>query len=116
MAKEEGSAIDKSIGAVGSGSLMLLALLLIFDGIFGNIFSAVEGYSKSEAFGIVAAIPALTIAYMIGMMILTGSELFVMWWFPKSRDKERKNFALIAAARNDILTKQFEDIIRFRRV
>jgi hypothetical protein len=88
---------------------MLLALVLVFDGIFGNILSALERLTKSEAFGIVAAVPAVTVAYMIGIMILTGTELFVMSTNPNSRQKERNGFALIAAARNDVLTKQFEE-------
>src|SRR5689334_15006046 len=74
MAKE-GFAIEKSAGALVSGSLTILALLLIADGIFGKVFSTLEDYANGKSFAIVAAIPALTIAYIIGIMILTGSEL-----------------------------------------
>jgi hypothetical protein len=49
MAKEDESMIEKSAVAVSSGSLMLLALLLIADSKFGHVFRDLNNYVRSSS-------------------------------------------------------------------
>jgi hypothetical protein len=129
MAKADDSAIEKSALAVSSGSLMLVALLLAADGMFGSVFGYLNSWISSGLVTAVA-IPVLTVAYMLGIMVTTGSELAHKWsrtgkW-PGTRKggskyepgpylfKEQDVFEVVS--KNDMLLKQFDDLVRYRRI
>ena len=58
---------------------------------------------------------------MLGIMVMTGTEIAHIFLrgkkddlFPEYRFKEQDVFEVVA--KNDMLLKQFEDVIRYRRI
>jgi hypothetical protein len=63
----------------------------------------------------VAAVPVLTVAYMLGIIILTTHELLRSRLLGGDyRDKEQKVFDVVG--KNNMLLKQFDDVSRYRRI
>jgi hypothetical protein len=121
MAKAEESAIEKSAIAVSSGSLMLVGLLLIADASFGILVSDLKGLGEDlSGWTTVLAVPVLTVVYMLGIMVMTGSEIAPILFRHirhkqgEYRFKEQDVFEVVA--KNDLLLKQFEDVVRHRRI
>jgi hypothetical protein len=129
MDKPDASLIEKSAVAVSFGSLMLLTLLLIGDAISksGSVFLFLGTYAGTAAWGFAAAVPALTIAYMLGIMTMAISEL-IHTLSHRFRNKIRKGqtagrqylfkeeVVFELARDNDMLLKRLQDIIRYRGI
>jgi hypothetical protein len=77
VAKADEAIIDKSAVAVSSGALTLLALLLIVDATQkpGSVFDFLGKAGLSQAWGIAAAVPVLTVTYILGITMMVISEI-----------------------------------------
>ena len=64
-------------GSAGVGSLALLGIFLIVDSLHEGVFPTLEFYSKTATWGIVAAIPALAIAYVFGLLLIGAGGLLL---------------------------------------
>src|SRR4051812_27108001 len=62
-------------GPTGVGALCLLAVFLFLDGRAPDLFPTVETYAKTATWGIVAAVPVLVIAYVVGLFLAAGAEM-----------------------------------------
>lgn len=73
--------IEDITGFMGIGTLEILGIFFILDGISGFL-SFVEIYSKTAAWGIFVTIPILVIAYIFGLLTSIGMEIFLNKIFP----------------------------------
>jgi len=62
-------------GATGVGALALLGVFFCTDGLAPNTFPAVEFYAKTATWGVVVAIPLLSIAYVTGLLAIGAADV-----------------------------------------
>jgi hypothetical protein len=75
-------------GPAGVGAICILGVFLLLDGRSPNIFPTVEGYAKSTTWGVIAAIPVLVMAYVIGLFLNSMAVLAVQTVFQVSTTAE----------------------------
>ena len=93
------------------------------DARYGPIFGDLDKWVASPGWVTAVAVPVLTVAYMLGIMIMTATELFEtrILRFLHFVD-EMGNYLYIeqdvfdAISKNGMLLKQFEDVARYRRI
>jgi hypothetical protein len=64
-------------GPAGVGVLGILGVFLFFNGRGPDLFPTVETYAKTATWGIVAAVPVLVIAYVLGLFLISGAALAI---------------------------------------
>ena len=60
-------------GATGVGALCVLGVFLVLDGRAPELFPTLETYAKTATWGIVAAVPVLAVAYVVGLLAIAGT-------------------------------------------
>lgn len=75
--KDAADALGSVAGATGVGTLCLLALFLFLDGRASGLFPTFEQYAKTATWGIVAAVPFLAIAYVVGLAVMNAGSAAV---------------------------------------
>jgi len=58
------------------GSICLLGLFLMVDAPT-NLFMFVEGYAKTAMWGILFAFPTVVLAYLLGLIAITGADAVI---------------------------------------
>lgn len=64
-------------GPMGVGAICMLGVFLFLDGQSPDLFPTVETYASSATWGVVAAIPILVMAYVLGLCLSSAGTLFV---------------------------------------
>ncbi|MBG6077985.1 hypothetical protein [Polaromonas sp. CG_9.11] len=113
--KVEGT-IEKFALAVAIGSLLLLGAFLIVDSITDGFLEEFEKYSGSNAWAVVAAIPAVTFAYILGAFVQVLSDLAIRRMSPKAEDEEWQVLERLARAESETLTSQYDEIRRAKKL
>jgi hypothetical protein len=85
------------VGPAGVGALAMLSIFLFLDGRAPGLFPTVETYAKTATWGIVAAVPLLVIAYVIGLFMISGMEIGVGIVFQQGFDRDAVDLAQIAS-------------------
>jgi uncharacterized membrane protein (DUF485 family) len=114
--KPESNSIEKFAIAVAVGSVLILAGFLIVDAFSNDFLPQFTTYAGSNAWPVVAAIPALTFAYIVGAFMLVIADFFFQKFNPVGREKEWLTLEALARAKNELLNRQFEDLVRTKRV
>lgn len=94
MAKDS---IASVAGPAGVGAICMLGVFLFFDGLAPALFPTVEIYAKTATWGIVAAVPVLVMAYVVGVFLISGAELAVQLTFGPRFEQEAADIARLAA-------------------
>ncbi len=113
--KVEG-AIEKFALSVAIGSLLMLGLFLIVDARFDGFLKAFETYSASSSWTVIAAVPAVTIAYILGSFVQVLSALVVQRVAPVAQVEEWQALEHLARSGNGILAVEFEEIRRSKKL
>lgn len=113
--KVEG-AIEKFALAVAIGSLFLLSGFLIVDATTDGFLAEFEKYSKSPAWAVVAAVPAITLAYILGAFIQVISDEIVRKISPSAQLEEWQALESLARSKNEILASQYEELRRSKKL
>jgi hypothetical protein len=72
------------------------------------LFPTVETYAKTATWGIVAAIPVLAIAYVIGLTLITASSFALRGTFGPTLMEEAADAARVSALEKDsVLAKEY---------
>lgn len=79
--KDATDAVGSVARATGVGTLCLLALFLFLDGRAPNLFPTFEEYAKTATWGIVAAVPVLAIAYVVGLAVMNAGNALISLFF-----------------------------------
>lgn len=94
--KDAADALGSVAGATGVGTLCLLALFLFLDGCAPKLFPTFEQYAQTATWGIVAAVPVLAIAYVVGVAIMNAGGTAVRMTFGPTLDAEIGDAARLA--------------------
>jgi hypothetical protein len=65
-------------GATAIGALVLVDLALVANSFADNLFPVINIYSKSPTWGIVVAIPLVSLAYLLGVLSIGAAELLLI--------------------------------------
>jgi len=84
-------------GPAGVGAICILGVFLFLDGRAPELFPTVETYAKTATWGIVAAVPVLVMAYVLGLFLISGAELAVQFTFGPGFEREAADIARLAA-------------------
>jgi len=84
-------------GPAGVGALFMLGVFLFLDGRAPNLFPTVEVYAKTATWGIVAAVPVLVMAYVLGLFLIAGAVLVVQHTFGPSFESKAIDIARFAS-------------------
>lgn len=113
--KVEG-ALERFALAVAIGSLFILGAFLIIDAQFDGFLGEFEKYSGSSSWTAVAAVPAVTFAYILGAFVQLLADLVVRQVSPKAQEEEWLALERLARSQNEILASQFEDLRRSKKL
>lgn len=83
-------------GPTGVGALCMLGVFLILDGRAPSLFPTVEEYAKSATWGVVAAVPILVMAYVLGLFLTSAAVIAVHAFVGPGADAEAVDLARIA--------------------
>src|SRR6185436_12363728 len=105
-------------GATGVGALCILGVFLFLDGRAPTLFPTIEEYAKTATWGVVAAIPVLAIAYVIGLVLITASCFAVRGVFGPSLPNEAADTARVSlvAIKESVLTQEYLQLKQERDV
>jgi hypothetical protein len=109
------SSIDKFAIAVAIGSILGLGAFLIADSFAPGFSNTLEEFSKDHVWGVIA-IPAITFSYIVGAFMMIIADNLFQTIAPKIYEEEWRLVGLLAAAKNEFLTRQFEDLMRTKRI
>jgi len=84
-------------GPAGVGSLCILGMFLALDGHAPAIFPTVEEYAKSATWGVIAAVPVLVIAYVLGLFVSSVAVLAVQSVYGVGTAAETADIVAIAS-------------------
>jgi hypothetical protein len=79
------------------GALCMLGVFLVLDGRAPSLFPTVEGYAKSATWGVVAAVPILVMAYVLGLFLSSAAVLAVHAFAGPGIEAEATDLARIAS-------------------
>jgi hypothetical protein len=96
-------------GATGVGALCILGVFLLLDGCAPTLFPTFEEYAKTATWGVVAAVPVLAIAYVIGLVLITASCFAVRGSFGPSLLDEATDTARVShvSAKDSVLAQEY---------
>jgi hypothetical protein len=96
-------------GATGVGALCILGVFLLLDGRAPALFPTLEEYAKTATWGVVAAVPVLAIAYVIGLVLITASCFAVRGSFGPSLLDEATDTARVSSvsAKDSVLAQEY---------
>ena len=94
----------------------MLGIFLILDGRAPNLFPTVEFYAKTSTWGIVAAIPVLAVAYVLGLLLIgCSSLLFKAIPFVNSAG-EITDLIKIGRTDNSAITKRYFQLLHDQEI
>jgi hypothetical protein len=82
-------------GPAGVGSLCILGVFLVLDGVQPDVFPTVEEYAKTTTWGVIAAVPVLVIAYVLGLFFNSIATLAVQVAFGVSAAEETSDIVRV---------------------
>jgi hypothetical protein len=95
---------------------LLLGLFLIVDARADTFLGTFGLYSASHSWGVVAAIPTLTVTYILGAFTMVISELVFLRTSPKAHRAEWLALERLAHRDSELLNYEFGDIKRTKRL
>lgn len=103
---------DDVLGYLGVGSLQILGLFLILDGLF-NFLAFVENYAKTVAWALFVSVPLIVVSYVLGLISAKIAEIFY-YRSAGSREVREATFLSAAASGNDIVFDSYAQTERHR--
>ena len=106
-------ALEEVSGYLGVGSLQLLGIFLVVDGLTG-FYSLIEIYSKSSSFAILFTVPLLVISYVLGLFSSLATEVLIEHILKPTLDAEL--FAIVVLLAREPLTARYAEVERHSRL
>lgn len=96
-------------GPTGVGALCFLGIFLILDGRVPTLFPALEAYSKTTTWTIIAAVPVLAITYLTGLVLITTAGTGVRRLYGPSVQQEAKDTVAVSmrSEKDSILAQRY---------
>jgi hypothetical protein len=109
------SSLESLTGQLSVGSLCLLGLFLLFDGLT-PVYEVVEGYGSSTAWSILAAFPTLVIAYVLGLLAVSAAEILLSPIAALHAPADQADFVDIALLDNEAIFQRYAELVRHQRL
>lgn len=106
-------AIEEVSGYLGVGSLELLGIFFILDGI-SEFLEFIDVYAKTSAWAVLVTVPALVVAYVVGVFSSLGAEIVISRYMRPILTPEL--FAYVTSSKNDLLIQRYADAERHSRL
>ncbi|MDO9178040.1 MAG: hypothetical protein Q7U16_06905 [Agitococcus sp.] len=106
-------AIEEVSGYLGVGSLELLGIFFILDGI-SEFLEFIEIYAKTSTWAVLVTVPALVVAYVIGVFSSLGAEIVLSRYMRPILTPEL--FAYVTSSKNEQLVQRYADAERHSRL
>ena len=101
-------------GYLGLGSLAILGLFLILDGRM-DILGLIEQYASTSTWSAVVAIPILVVAYLLGVIVVTISDIVFDSKFEQVYP-QTSLFTSVATSENETVIEKYVELERVRRL
>lgn len=106
-------ALEEVSGYLGIGSLELLGGFFILDGLSGFL-AFIEVYAKTSAWAILVTVPALVVAYVLGLFSSLGAESILNRFTHPILTPTL--FAYVTSSKNELLVQRYSDAERHSRL
>jgi len=103
-------------GPTGVGALCFLGVFLFLDGRAPSLFPAVEAYAKTSTWSVIAAVPVLAMAYLTGLVLISGASAGVRVSFGPSVEQEAKDTLVVSSkpAKESVLAQRYIQFLQER--
>lgn len=108
--------IEKLATAVAVGSVFSLGCFLIIDSLEPSFLTQFEHYVGSESFGVVAAVPVVAFLFVIGSLLMIGSDLVFQKFANKNFEDEWEMLLQVFEMDNEFRTAIFSNIYRKKKL
>lgn len=108
------SSLESLVGFLSIGSLCFLGGFFLLDSVFG-IYSVLDAYGGSPVWGILAALPTLVVAYVLGLIAVMAAELFFARFGSLHEARDGEKLVRLALLGNEALTQRYFELIRLQR-
>lgn len=105
--------LEEVSGYLGVGSLELLGAFFVLDGISGFL-SFIELYAKTSAWAILVTVPALVVAYVLGLFSSLGVEAILNRFTRPILTPAL--FAYVTSSKSEMLVLRYADAERHSRL
>jgi len=102
--------LEKVTLNVALGSIFSLGVFLCIDSTNGTFLGDFERYVSTESFGVVAAIPAIAVLYLIGAFISLASDLVFQFFNPEGYDSEWRLLGEVVRSDSEIMAAKFNEL------
>jgi hypothetical protein len=107
---------EKLTTSVAAGSMVALAVFFICDGLLPGFLDEFEYYAGMRSFGVVAAVPILTLLYVIGSIISALSDAVFKRLYPDRYKLDFDILEAIAEMKSDVISAEYQELRRQKRV
>ncbi|HEY0066136.1 MAG TPA: hypothetical protein VGB46_02195 [Flavisolibacter sp.] len=98
--------INGFAGATGIGAICVLGFFFIADASDSNVFHTLNSYASTATWGILAAVPTITISFLIGQfVILLGT--FLAGCFTSESFNQVDSILIISRTQNEFLSQEY---------
>jgi hypothetical protein len=106
-----GAPVETITGRLGVGSICFLAFFLAVDGMQIGVFHLVETYGDSVTFGIIAALPTVVVAYILGVFCVGTSDL-ILSKFAAFQEPNPERIYALSKSGGELLKQSYSETIR----
>ncbi len=92
-------------GATGIGAICILGFYLIIDGSNSKIYHYLNTYAKTPSWTLLASIPSLAIAYIVGLYAIFLSSSISSFAFGTPDIDQVERIMIVSQTKNDLLLK-----------
>jgi hypothetical protein len=107
---------EKLTTSVAAGSMVALAVFFVCDGLVPGFRGTVKEYAGMNSFGVIAAIPILTLLYVIGSIVSVLSDAVFKSFYPDRYKLDFDILEAIASKSSDVVSAEYQELRRQKRV
>jgi len=107
---------EKLTTSVAAGSMVALAVFFVCDGLLPGFLDEFEYYARMNSFGVVAAVPILTLLYVIGSIVSALSDAVFKGVYPDRYKLDFDILEAIASKNSDVVSAEYQELRRQKRV
>src|SRR5215207_3831829 len=106
---------ENAVDFIAIGSIHFLGLFIMLDALTGFVFW-LESFVKLAIWAVVATIPVLVFAYVLGLLSIVVAEMVFLRTNRASGDSDLDQLLNIAIAENNLITQKFLEAMRLRKL
>jgi hypothetical protein len=84
---------------------------MVVDG-FTNLYILINAYASDAAWAVLFSLPALVLSYVLGLIALAASDLFLVWIGRRAPAQELDTFLQVAATGNQAVVERYLALVQ----